>query len=162
MHLIIDGYGGDTSMMGDAAAIYGFLAEYPDAIAMTKITIPHVYTYVGQEPEDVGVSGFVLIAESHISIHTFPRRSYLNIDVFSCKDFDTEKAIRELGERFSLRTIRSWKLQRGLEYSRPETWGGLTYPKDNFVLQDHVENFDQLTPVTLRPSHKILDAGDQG
>jgi S-adenosylmethionine decarboxylase len=148
-------------MMGDAAAIYEFLAEYPDAISMTKITIPHVYTYVGQEPEDVGISGFVLIAESHISIHTFPRRNYLNIDVFSCKDFDAEKAIGELSARFSLRTIRSWKLQRGLEYSKPETWGGVTYPKDNFILQDHVENFDNLAPATLRSSYKTVDAGDQ-
>ena len=119
MHLVIDGYGADTAMLEDTKAIYRFLDEYPDAIGMTKITPPHVYAYVGQTPEDVGVSGFVLIAESHISIHTFPKRDYVNIDVFSCKDFDTQKALADLKGRFSLKQVRSWTLERGLEYSDP-------------------------------------------
>ena len=119
MHLVIDGYGGDTAFLEDADAIYKFLDEYPDAIGMTKITPPHVYTYVGQKPEDVGVSGFVLIAESHISIHTFPKRRYVNIDVFSCKDFDTQKALGELRAMFALESVRSWTLERGLDYADP-------------------------------------------
>ena len=119
MHLVIDGYGADSAMLEDTKAIYRFLDEYPDAIGMTKITPPHVYTYVGQTPEDVGVSGFVLIAESHISIHTFPRRKYVNIDVFSCKEFDAQKALDDLQTRFSLKQVRSWTLERGLEYSDP-------------------------------------------
>ena len=119
MHLVIDGFGGDTAMMEDPDAIYRFLDEYPDAIGMTKITPPYVYTYAGQGPEDVGLSGFVLIAESHISVHTFPRRRYINIDVFSCKEFDTQRALDDITERFSLESVRSWTLDRGLEYSDP-------------------------------------------
>ena len=119
MHLVIDGYGADASILEDADAIYRFLDEYPDAIGMTKITPPHVYVYAGQQPEDVGISGFVLIAESHISVHTFPQRRYINIDVFSCKEFDTQQALEELKAMFSLETVRSWTLDRGLEYSDP-------------------------------------------
>lgn len=119
MHLVIDGYGGDPTMLGDADAIYRFLDEYPDAIGMTKITPPHVYVYEGQKPEDAGISGFVLIAESHISVHTFPRRQYVNIDVFSCKEFDAQRALEELRAMFSLEMVRSWTLDRGLEYSDP-------------------------------------------
>ena len=119
MHLVIDGYGADSGMLEDTEAIHRFLDEYPDAIGMTKITPPHVYAYVGQTPEDVGVSGFVLIAESHISIHTFPKRNYVNIDVFSCKEFDTQKALDDIRGRFSLKQVRSWTLERGLEYSDP-------------------------------------------
>ena len=120
MHLIIDGYGGDLRKMEDPAAIHQFLDEYPDAIGMTKITPPHVYTYEGQEPKDKGISGFVLIAESHISIHTFPERRYMNVDVFSCKDFDAQRALEEIRAIFSLETVKSWTLARGLEYSDPE------------------------------------------
>ncbi len=119
MHLVIDGFGGDIAMMEDPDAIYRFLDEYPDAIGMTKITPPHVYTYVGQGPQDVGLSGFVLIAESHISVHAFPKRHYINIDVFSCKEFDAHLALDDLIARFSLDTVRSWTLDRGLEYSDP-------------------------------------------
>ena len=120
MHLIVDGYGGDVGMMEDPDALFRFLDEYPDAIGMTKITTPQVYTYAGRKPEDNGLSGFVLIAESHISVHTFPRRQYINIDVFSCMEFDASKALSELRATFSLKTLRSWILDRGLEYSDAE------------------------------------------
>ena len=121
MHLIVDGYGGDVEVMEDPDALFRFLDEYPDAIGMTKITLPQVYTYAGRKPEDNGLSGFVLIAESHISVHTFPRRKYINIDVFSCMEFDADKALNELRTTFSLETVRSWILDRGLEYADPET-----------------------------------------
>ena len=62
--------------------VHGFLDKLPDEIGMTKINGPHVMTYNGPKEEDWGVSGFVMIAESHISVHTFPDRSYVNIDVF--------------------------------------------------------------------------------
>ena len=120
MHLVIDGYGAEQAILEDADTIYQFLDQYPDAIGMTKITPPHVYIYEGQKPEDVGVSGFVLIAESHISVHTFPARQYINIDVFSCKDFDTDLALQELKARFGIESARSWTLERGLEYADPD------------------------------------------
>ncbi|MBI4311758.1 MAG: S-adenosylmethionine decarboxylase [Chloroflexi bacterium] len=119
MHLVIDGYGADQALLESADAIYQFLDAYPVAIGMTKITPPHVYIYAGQNPQDVGVSGFVIIAESHISIHTFPKRQYVNIDVFSCKDFDTARALEELKGKFGIQQVRSWTLERGLEYSDP-------------------------------------------
>ncbi len=120
MHLIIDGYGGDYDKMQNTDFIYRFLDECPSSIGMTKITAPHVLTYNGPKPEDWGVSGFVIIAESHISVHTFPERSYINVDVFSCKDFDTELALQEVRKTFSLARIKVWTLERGLEYSRPD------------------------------------------
>ena len=117
MHLIIDGYHGDSEKMQDVEFIYQLLDMYPSQIGMTKISSPKVSKYVGSKPEDWGVSGFVLIAESHISIHTFPDRSYINIDVFSCKEFDAEHAVKDLQQRFGLGEVRSYILNRGLEYS---------------------------------------------
>jgi S-adenosylmethionine decarboxylase len=117
MHLIIDGYGGDPQKMQDVEFIYKILDGYPSQIGMTKISTPHVSKYVGSKPEDWGVSGFVLIAESHISIHTFPEKFYINIDVFSCKEFDAERAIKEFKHNFGLTEVRSYILNRGLEFS---------------------------------------------
>ena len=117
MHLIIDGYGGDLQKMQDVEFIYKILDAYPSQIGMTKISTPHVSKYVGSKPEDWGVSGFVLIAESHISIHTFPEKFYINIDVFSCKEFDAERAIKEFKQNFGLTEVRSYILNRGLEFS---------------------------------------------
>ena len=116
MHLIIDGYGAQKERLEDRDVLFNFLNDYPDAIGMTKITEPFIYDYDGgQKPEDWGVSGFVLIAESHISIHTFPHKGYLNIDIFSCKDFDHERAVKELTDKFAIADVKSWTLDRGLD-----------------------------------------------
>ena len=117
MHLVVDGYGADTDKLKDEDLIYRFLDEYPSAIGMTKMIPPQVYTYHGQKAEDWGVSGFVLIAESHISMHTFPDRGYVNIDIFSCKEFDPESSLGVVRSTFSLPEVKVWTLERGLEYS---------------------------------------------
>src|SRR4030042_3145834 len=116
MHLIIDGYGGDYKKMQDVEFISRILDLYPDQIGVTKISSPQVSKYIGSKPEDWGVSGFVLIAESHISIHTFPEKYYINIDIFSCKEFDADWAIKEFKQKFGLAEVRSYILNRGLEY----------------------------------------------
>ena len=96
LHLAIDGYGADPEVLQDADLLMRFLDEYPAAIGMTKLTPPQVYTYRGKTPEDWGISGFVIIAESHVSVHTFPDRGYVNVDVFSCKEFDPGAALEDV------------------------------------------------------------------
>ena len=117
MHLIVDGFGAKRELLESEDSIYRFLDEYPSQIEMTKVAPPQVHRYVGSKPEDWGVTGFVIIAESHISIHTFPERSYINIDIFSCKEFDAEVAINDMKQKFGLDEVRSYILNRGLEYS---------------------------------------------
>ncbi len=120
MHLIIDGYGAYRKMLESEDMIYDLLDSYPSQIGMTKVAPPQVFKYIGLKPDDWGISGFVLIAESHISIHTFPERCYVNIDIFSCKDFDSEYAIQELKAIFEFDEIQKYLLNRGLEYSNVE------------------------------------------
>ena len=116
MHLVIDGYGGDTTKMWDTQLIRQFLTDYPESLGMTRITDPKVLDYQAPKPEDSGVSGFVIIAESHISIHTFPRKSYVNIDIFSCLAFDYERALADATKLFDLKEVKNWLLDRGLEW----------------------------------------------
>jgi S-adenosylmethionine decarboxylase len=117
MHLIIDGYGGDVSKMWDQELVRKFLIDYPTSLGMTRITEPKVLEYIGPKADDVGVSGFVIIAESHISIHTFPLRNYVNIDIFSCKSFDNYMALHDVKQMFSLSEVKTWLLDRGLEWT---------------------------------------------
>ena len=121
MHLLMDGFGGDVENMKDEEFVYHFLDVFPSEIGMNKISTPHVTTYRGPKDEDWGISGFVLIAESHISVHTFPERAYVNIDVFSCKGFDHEQALARIRETFSLDQVKHWLIGRGLDYSRPKS-----------------------------------------
>ncbi len=116
MHVTIDGFGGNPAQLSDVELVRNLLDRYPDEIGMTKISEPHCFEYRGDKAEDWGVSGFVLIAESHIAIHTFPDHGQVWVDIFSCKGFDEIPAIDRMVEAFSLRDTRIHKLERGLEY----------------------------------------------
>ncbi len=116
MHLVIDGYGGDIDKMWDEDLVRDFLYRYPESLGMTRITEPNVLIYEAPKSEDSGVSGFVIIAESHISIHTFPRKDYINIDIFSCRPFDHERALDDVKDLFGLADVKTWLLDRGLEW----------------------------------------------
>ena len=61
-----------------------------------------------------GISGFVMIAESHISIHTFPDQDYAFMDIFSCKEFDAERAIGYLVDAFEAKNVEKHVLKRGM------------------------------------------------
>lgn len=115
MHVIIDGYGGDPDQLSDENVVRVILDEVPELMGMSKITQPKVLRYVGSKPEDWGVSGFVMIAESHISIHTFPERRLVWADIFSCKDFDSSAVLEDLKQRFRLREMDVKMLERELE-----------------------------------------------
>jgi S-adenosylmethionine decarboxylase len=116
MHLVIDGYQGDFGKMWDVELVRTFLTDCPGTLGMTRITEPHVLEYSAPKGDDSGVSGFVIIAESHISVHTFPHRDYVNIDMFSCRAFDHVRALAEAKELFELKEVKTWLLDRGLEW----------------------------------------------
>jgi S-adenosylmethionine decarboxylase len=116
MHLVIDGFRGNPEKLASEELVRELLDRYPGDIGMTKITAPHVQRYIGDKPQDWGVSGFVLIAESHITIHTFPDHGLVWCDIFSCKGFDAEKSLRILKDAFDLKVVREGTIRRGLEY----------------------------------------------
>lgn len=112
MHLIVDGYTNNKEILQDEACFRQMLDSFPSSIGMTKISEPYVFRYIGDKPEDWGISGFVFIAESHISFHTFVERSFINIDVFSCRDFDTDKAIEYFQKKIHLTKYKSYIVNR--------------------------------------------------
>ena len=60
-----------------------------------------------------GVSGVVILAESHISIHTWPERGYAAIDIFMCGETDPHAALPILKEAFQTDDARVTELHRG-------------------------------------------------
>lgn len=117
-HLMLDGYGCDKGKLEDLNLIYRILDELPSRIGMTRIMPPYVFKYSGAKPEDWGISGFVLIAESHISIHTFPEKSFVSVDIFSCKAFDAEFSASYLKKAFGMAKVEINVLDRGTEFPK--------------------------------------------
>ena len=120
MHLIIDGHDANPKILQNQSLISKFLEELPNKIGMTKLMDPQVNRYEGTNSQDWGISGFVIIAESHISVHTFPKRKYINIDVFSCKNFDVEKTISQVKSYFKLENVKFWTINRGIDSTPPK------------------------------------------
>jgi S-adenosylmethionine decarboxylase len=118
-HLIIDGTRCDTQKLGDRILIEQILSEYPAAIGMTKIGGPYMFEYQAPDPAYSGVSGIVVIAESHIAIHTFPELDYFTMDIFSCKNFDHELAIRYIKDALDVKEMDRMLVQRGLSFRGP-------------------------------------------
>jgi S-adenosylmethionine decarboxylase len=116
MHLTIDGYGGDRERLGSEALVRSLLDGFPARIGMTKISEPFVFEYTGVNPQDWGVTGFVIIAESHISVHTFPEHGYVWVDIFSCKEFEAPQARDIVIDAFGLERYTENVLERGLEF----------------------------------------------
>jgi len=72
---------------------------------------------VKKQKDPGGISGFVMIAESHISFHTFPKRRFITIDVYTCQnDLDTDKLTIELTNAFEISEVEEFVKKRGTKY----------------------------------------------
>ena len=107
-------------ILNDLDACFGLLNELPEKIGMTKITQPYVFRYHGQIPEDDGITGVTIIAESHISLHTYPEKNFVFVDLFSCKPFDVEGAKDYIVQFFQSKSPSVHLCERGLSF--PQTY----------------------------------------
>ena len=117
-HLVFHGFRCPVSSLDDFEHLYQVLDDLPQRIHMTRIMPPSVLRHEVEGGAEKGFSGFVLIAQSHISIHTFPHKGLVSVDIFSCETFDVEDAIAELRQSFRPRRIEWQLLDRGSEFPR--------------------------------------------
>ena len=100
-HLMLDCFGCPMEKLSETSSIYAVLDSFPQKIGMAKLAPPNVFKYQGKIKEDWGISGVVMIADAHISVHTFPEKQHAFIDIFSRTEFDLDHARRILLEAFS-------------------------------------------------------------
>jgi len=118
VHFMLDGYGASRETLKDKQKLHDLLLEIPKNMGMHTISEP-VVVEVGEKnhKDPGGLSGFVLIAESHISFHTFPERGFVTIDVYTCKDsIDSEKLTQEFASAFELAGQDVQVVNRGMKY----------------------------------------------
>lgn len=117
-HITIDGYGGDPMILNDESAVLSCFRELCDSLGMHSLVEPVVVSAPDNGLKDPGGwSGFVIIAESHIAIHTFPRRRFISADVYTCQNgLDTERVTSYFREKFHLEDIETQFIKRGLKY----------------------------------------------
>ena len=107
-HVLLDLYGVEPAPLADLALIEATLTEAAQrAGACVLGTQLHPFG-PGQ-----GVTGVLLLAESHISIHTWPEHGYAAVDVFMCGDAEAMAAASLIGERLRAERIEVRECLRG-------------------------------------------------
>ncbi len=121
VHLMLELYGCDRQLLENETLVHRVLDEYPARVAMEKVSPVHLYQIETSNPLDAGLSGFVVIAQSHISLHAWPEYGEVDIDICSCKEFSAEDAIAFAKEMFQSDDIESHFVVRATRSLRPET-----------------------------------------
>ncbi len=117
-HLTLDGYRGAPARLGDPEVVRAWLDELPDVLGMDKLIEPCLIEVGRRNAKDPGgITGFVLIAQSHLSIHTFPRRRFVSADIFTCQNHLHHESIRRsLIATFKLGEVETNLIPRGTRY----------------------------------------------
>jgi len=105
VHLIVDIFEG--SGFDDIDHIEATLRRCVEA---ARATLLHIHLHHFQPN---GVSGVAVLAESHISIHTWPDAHYAAIDIFMCGKADPDKCVPVLREAFAAKRVAVSELLRG-------------------------------------------------
>jgi len=125
-HLVAEYFGCDAALLDAPDDVARLLHDAAHAIGATVVSAAfHRYA-----PH--GVSGTLLIAESHLSIHTWPEHGYAAVDIFTCGGLDPRPGFTLLEARLASRASRYQEIVRGL----PEhvAGGRALLPEDVVIL----------------------------
>ena len=109
-HLLLELFDCDVEAINNLDAVKTVLVE---AARRARATIVDV---IFHEFNPFGISGVVVIAESHLSIHTWPEYRYAAVDIFSCGSMlQPDKAVAYLVEQFGAERTSIVELRRGVQ-----------------------------------------------
>ena len=137
-HLIMEASGCNYEKLTDINLLTNLLNKLPEKMGMTKIMDPHVFEYKGEVVDDWGLSGIVIIAESHLAFHTFPDKGFVTVDIFSCKEFDVATAVKEIVDTYEPETWDEQLIMRGREFPKSLTKASM------IVETERKQHFNQL------------------
>jgi S-adenosylmethionine decarboxylase len=105
VHLIVDLHG--AKRLNDIDHIEATLRRCVEA---ARATLLHIHLHHFQPS---GVSGVAVLAESHISIHTWPEAGYAALDIFMCGSAEPDNCVPVLREAFGAKRVEVNEILRG-------------------------------------------------
>ncbi len=107
-HLLADLYGCQPALLADPQAISAMLLAAAQAGNATVLQ-QHFHHFGPQQ----GVTGVLLLMESHISIHTWPEHGYAAIDLFMCGQTEADAALDSLRKALCATREAIHRIERG-------------------------------------------------
>ncbi len=104
---LVELYGCPAVLINDKVLVEKLLLEVTEIIGLTVVnsTIHHF--------SPIGVSGVVVIKESHISIHTWPEYNYVALDFFTYQKYEVQEGINYLSSKLKAAEVKIKKITRG-------------------------------------------------
>lgn len=90
-HLVFDGY--SEADLDSVKFVKSFIEKTVKEIGMRPISDTLVLYHEAEDPMESGVTGTIILAESNITIHTYPKKEWFCLDIFSCNEFDVYKTL---------------------------------------------------------------------
>ena len=117
-HFMLDGYYGSKEKLNNKELVLNCINDLVEKLGMSKLAEPTILFAPGTLKKDPGGwSGFVVINESHISIHTFPERRFISVDAYTCKNgMDTNMIKEHIINTFELKDSETNFVKRGTKY----------------------------------------------
>jgi len=107
--ILVEFYECNDSVLNDVAHIESILLD------ATRASGASIISHKFHKFSPHGVSGMVVIAESHVAIHTWPEYAYAAVDIFTCGDTIDPWIIQEhLKEHFESRNTSAMEMKRGM------------------------------------------------
>jgi S-adenosylmethionine decarboxylase len=107
-HLLVDFHGVAARRLGDCAAIETLLRDAARAAGATPVGGEFHHFGPG-----LGVTGVLLLQESHISIHTWPEHGFAAVDVFMCGAAQPEQAVAVIEAALQAASVTRQEARRG-------------------------------------------------
>lgn len=108
-HLLVELWDCSSEALSDPEEVEAVLRRAASATGATIIS-GHFHHF----GPNSGVTGVLVLSESHLSIHSWPELAYAALDVFVCGDCDPRKAVPELQSGFSAQRIQVFEQLRGI------------------------------------------------
>lgn len=113
-HMTVDGAACDKALITDGDHIAAFSAALVEAIDMKAYGTPLVVHFAAHAPDKGGYTLVQLIETSNICGHFVDSTGDMYLDVFSCKEFDTETVLKVVDEWFKPKSMVINTLVRGV------------------------------------------------
>lgn len=109
-HYVVEASGCDPKVLEDAKELKRIMLE---AAKIGEMEVRSTYFY---KFSPRGVSGMLIVSESHISIHTWPEKGYAAVDVYTCDtDSKPEKALEYILKQLGADYAHITEIERGIE-----------------------------------------------
>jgi S-adenosylmethionine decarboxylase len=118
LHVMLDLYGCNPSLLVNEAFLRAVLDQYPVRIGMQRIGPVELRYIKTSDPRDDGFSGFAIIATSHVSLHAWAPYGMVNIDIFSCEDFDIADVVTFARRTFQTNDVEVHAVERATRSPR--------------------------------------------